>query len=95
MDNTALDIVRELKDGDYEMFKYIGARLERSIFVAGRYIDNAKVKLAISEATYWRRLKKLEDIGIIRKYSKGHYEIDTRRWKVLAEKTNELSEIKW
>jgi predicted transcriptional regulator len=95
MDITALDIVRELKDSDYEMFKFVFVRCSKDIYASGRYVDRAMAKLEISEATYWRRLKRLEKLGFIRKYSRGLYEIDNRRFKVMIDKTNQLSAIKW
>lgn len=95
MNVTALDIVRKLRDADYEMFKFVFTRCSKDIYPAGRYLDRAKEKLKISEATYWRRIKKLETLGFISKYSKGLYEIDIKRFKVMIDKTNQLNAIKW
>jgi len=78
MRNKGLEIVANMGMSGYAVFEFIISNTDGDKYFAGDHLYKALETMGISESTYWRKLKKLEDTGLIQKYGRGRYIINPK-----------------
>lgn len=79
-----MDILRVLDKKTNKFFDYMISRTSQDYYLSSIWKERVIVGLEISEGTYWRRLKKLTECGILIKEGAGIYKLNTKLLRIIT-----------
>jgi len=89
-----LDILLGLDKKTHRLFMFLISRSKGGIYLAGLHKDRACANLGISEATYWRKLKKLVGASLLENTTRGVYEINDKLLRVVKDADIAMEKVK-
>lgn len=90
---TAVGILKckDMNEKLLKFFMYIAQRCDDNKYLASVRQDKALLHYGISRATYYNRINKLMDLGLLKKIGRGVYEVNLRYAKVISKKDKDLA----
>jgi len=79
-----LDMLHSMNSKDYVFFKQIVRNTEDDLFLSSEKKDKIQKEIGIGETTYFKRLKSLVGLGVLKMSSKGVYRLSDNWMKLLT-----------
>ena len=89
-----LEVLMGLDKKTHGLFTFVITRCSGELYIAGEFKDRACETLKFSGATYWRKLKKLEDSGLLVNSSRGIYRVNSRLVKIVKDAHEAYAKVK-
>lgn len=88
--DMGLEILRLVDTRTYLLFAFLVKRCDGQLYRANKHRERACSNLTISESTYYRKLKKLVEIGLLVKDGPADYKVNNGLVKIMYEMDEEM-----